>query len=89
MSAPGRTQRNFGLAVYAVWAYTSWAATLIPAGEPRTRWMLLAVMLLGLFTNAAVTQSFTGWAFVIPLLLIQLGRTLATLVSAPDVVYRD
>lgn len=32
-------------------------------------------MLLGLFMNASVTSVFTtsGWAFVIPLPLIQLG----------------
>jgi low temperature requirement protein LtrA len=79
------------LVVYAVWAYTSWAATMIPADDPRTRRMLLTVMLLGLFMNASVTRAFTtsGWAFVIPMLLIQLGRTLWTLVNSPDVVYRD
>jgi low temperature requirement protein LtrA len=79
------------LAIFAVWSYTSWAATMIPADRPRTRWMVLAVMLLGLFMNASVTGAFTtsGWAFVVPLLLIQLGRTFWTLVNAPDAVYRD
>ncbi|MFE7930770.1 low temperature requirement protein A [Streptomyces sp. NPDC057456] len=32
------------LAVYAAWAYTTWAVTLVPAENPRTRRMLLAVM---------------------------------------------
>ena len=66
------------LAVFAVWRSTSWAATMIPADQPRTQWMVLAVTLLGLFMNGAVTGAFTtsGWAFVVPLLLIQLGRTL-------------
>src|SRR5215207_2694777 len=52
-------------AVYAVWYSTSWAATMIPAHQPRTQWMILSVMLLGLFMNASVTRAFTtsGWAF--------------------------
>src|SRR5215212_3995852 len=79
------------LAVYAVWFSTSWQATVIGADEPQTRRMLLMVMLLGLFMNAAVTRAFdtSGWTFVIPLLLIQLGRTSWTLVNAPDEVFRD
>jgi low temperature requirement protein LtrA len=79
------------LAVYAVWFSTSWQATVIGADEPQTRRMLLTVMLLGLFMNAAVTGAFdtSGWIFVIPLLLIQLGRTSWTLVNAPDEVFRD
>jgi low temperature requirement protein LtrA len=53
--------------------------------------MLLGVMLLGLFMNAAVTQAFTtsGWAFVIPLPVIQLGRTFWTLENSTDAVLRD
>src|SRR5438067_13405940 len=51
-------------AVYAVWYSTSWAATMIPADQPRTQWMVLTVMLLGLFMNASVTLAFatSGWA---------------------------
>jgi low temperature requirement protein LtrA len=77
-------------AVYGVWYSTSWAATMIPAHQPRTKWMLLTVMLLGLFMNAAVTRAFTtsGWALVIPLLLIQLGRTVWTLANSPHAVFR-
>jgi low temperature requirement protein LtrA len=78
------------LAVFAVWSSTSWAATMIPVDQPRTQWMLLAVMLLGLFMNAAVTQAFTtsGWSFVIPLLLIRLGRTFWAFVNSPNAVFR-
>src|SRR4051812_29493538 len=36
-------------AVFGVWYATSWVATMIPAEEPRTRGMVLTVMLLGLF----------------------------------------
>lgn len=65
------------LAVYAAWAYTTWAVTLVPAEDPRTRRMLLTVMLLGLFMNAAIPRAFgdAGWAFVVTFLLIHLGRT--------------
>jgi low temperature requirement protein LtrA len=38
-----------------------------------------------------VTRAFdtSGWTLVIPLLLIQLGRTVWTIVNAPDAVFRD
>jgi low temperature requirement protein LtrA len=79
------------LAIFAVWFTTSWSATLIRVDQSRTRWLVLAVMLLGLFMNASVTRAFTtsGWAFVIPLLLIQLGRTVWTLVNSTDAVLRE
>lgn len=79
------------VAVLTVWTYTSWAATMIRADQSRTRWMILAVMLLGLFMNASVTKAFTtsSWAFVIPLLLIQLGRTAWTIVNSKEGVYRE
>lgn len=78
-------------AVYGVWYATSWVATMIPTNQSRTRWMLLTVMLLGLFMNAAVTWAFTtsGWAFIIPLLLIQLGRTIWTIANETNPVFRD
>jgi low temperature requirement protein LtrA len=79
------------LAVFAVWFTTSWSATLVRVDQSRTRMLVLAVMLLGLFMNASVTRAFTtsGWAFVIPLLLIQLGRTVWTLINATDAVLRE
>jgi low temperature requirement protein LtrA len=79
------------LAIFAVWFTTSWSATMIRADQSRTRWLVLAVMLLGLFMNASVTRAFTtsGWAFVFPLLLIQQGRTVWTLVNATDAVLRE
>ncbi len=79
------------LAVFAVWFTTSWSATLVRVDQSRTRWLVLAVMLLGLFMNASVTRAFTtsGWAFVIPLLLIQLGRTVWTLLNSTDAVLRE
>jgi low temperature requirement protein LtrA len=79
------------VAILTVWTYTSWAATMISADQSRTRWMILAVMLLGLFMNASVTKAFTtsAWAFVIPLLLIQLGRTAWTIINSKKGVYRE
>ena len=79
------------LAIFAAWFTTSWSATLIRAEQSRTRWLMLTVMLLGLFMNASVTRAFStnGWAFVIPLLLIQLGRTFWTLVNSTNPVLRE
>ena len=79
------------VAIFTVWFRTSWSATIIPADQSRTFWLMLAVMLLGLFMNASVTGAFTisGWAFVIPYLLIQLGRALWAYFNAPDAAYRE
>jgi len=30
------------LAVFVVWSYTSWAATMFPADQPRTKWLMLS-----------------------------------------------
>jgi low temperature requirement protein LtrA len=64
------------LAIFAVWFSTSWSATIFPVDQPRMRRLMLAVMLLGLFMNTSVTRAFTTspWAFILPFLLIQLGR---------------
>lgn len=79
------------LAIFAAWFTTSWSATIIRADQSQTRWLVLAVMLLGLFMNASVTKAFTisGWAFVIPMLLIQLGRTVWMIVYATHTVLRE
>lgn len=75
------------LAVFSVWAYTTFEATLVHTDTSRT-WTLLGVMLLGLFMNAAISTAFDGssWAFAIPLLVIQIGRTTWTLATAPHVL---
>jgi len=79
------------LAIFTVWFTTSWSATMIRADQSRTRWLVLTVMLLGLFMNASVTKAFTtsGWDFVIPLILIQVGRTVWTLINSTNTVLRD
>jgi low temperature requirement protein LtrA len=79
------------IAIYAAWFTTSWSATIVRADESRTRWLVLSVMLLGLFMNASVTRAFTtsGWTFVVPLLLIMLGRTAWMIVNATNAVFRE
>ncbi|MGW1747373.1 low temperature requirement protein A [Streptomyces sp. NPDC002092] len=79
------------LAVYAAWAYTTWAVTLVPAEDPRTRRMLLAVMLAGLFMNAAIPQAFSdaGWLFAATFLLIHIGRTVWLLTVGLDRVNQE
>ena len=79
------------LAIFAVWFTTSWSATLVPADQAQTRWLIFAVMLLSLFMNASVTRAFatSGWAFVIPLLVIQLGRAVWMLVNSRRANIRD
>jgi low temperature requirement protein LtrA len=79
------------LAVFSAWYYTSWEATVLRVDQSRTLGMVVAVMLLGLFMNASVTGAFatSGWAFVVPFLLIQLGRTSWGIANAPDAVWRE
>lgn len=79
------------LAVYAAWAYTTWAVTLVPAEDPRTRRMLLAVMFAGLFMNAAIPRAFgdAGWVFVATFLLIHIGRTVWLLTVGLDPVNQE
>ncbi|WP_030438289.1 low temperature requirement protein A [Actinoplanes subtropicus] len=79
------------LAVFAAWAYTTWAVTLVPAEDPRSRRMLLTVMLLGLFMNAAIPRAFddAGWVFVATFLLIHLGRAAWLLTVGLDRVNQE
>jgi low temperature requirement protein LtrA len=48
-------------------------------------------MLLGLFMNAAIIQAFdaSSWAFVVPLLVIQAGRPIWTIATAPNRLLRQ
>jgi low temperature requirement protein LtrA len=64
------------VAVYLVWTYTTWAATLLDTARLELHWMLLLVMLVALFMNASIGAAFGefGWLFVGAYLLIQLGR---------------
>jgi low temperature requirement protein LtrA len=79
------------LTVLTVWSYTSWATTMVRDDQSQACGMVLAVMLLGLFMNASLTKAFTtsAWMFVIPLLTIQLGRTVWTIINATNAVNRE
>jgi low temperature requirement protein LtrA len=79
------------LPVFAVWAYTSWAATLYSPSHPGARRMLIAVMAAGLFMNASLTRAFSdsAWVFVVAFLGIQLGRTAWMLTTGLDPVNHD
>jgi low temperature requirement protein LtrA len=79
------------LAVFAVWWHTTWAAVIVPPDQPRTRGMVLTVMVLGLYMNASLTRAFAtaGWAFVAPFLVVQLWRTVWTVRSAPSAMFRE
>jgi low temperature requirement protein LtrA len=75
------------IAVYGVWSGTSFEATLLNIGRSQAQWMLLA----GLFMNAAIADAFEtgGVAFVIPLLVIQAGRSILMIVAAPTRMLRE
>jgi low temperature requirement protein LtrA len=79
------------IAVFGIWSGTSFEATLLNIGRSQTRWLLLAVMLVGLFMNAAIQDAFEtgGWAFVVPLLVIQAGRSILMVVVAPTRMLRE
>lgn len=79
------------VAVFGVWSYTTFEATLIRVGRSRTHLVLLTVMLFGLFMNAAITHAVetSAWAFVVPFLLIQLGRPVWTIATASHRVLRQ
>jgi low temperature requirement protein LtrA len=79
------------LPVFAVWAYTCWAATLYSPSHRGARRMLIAVMAAGLLMNASLTRAFSdaAWVFVVPFLGIQLGRTAWMLTTRVDPINRD
>lgn len=79
------------LPLFAVWMYTSWAATLYSLSHPRARRMVIVVMALGLFMNASLTRAFSdaAWVFVATFLAIQLGRTAWMLTTELDPINHD
>ena len=77
--------------VFSVWSYTSFEVTLTHTRRAHLAPMMLVVMQLGLFMNAAILQAFDErpFAFVVPLLAIQIGRTaLSTIPAAPTPTLR-
>lgn len=79
------------LAIFTVWAYTNWEATLTSVSRRTTRANMLLTMPPILFMNAAIGQAFSdgGWAFVLPYLLVQLGRTFWTRLASADALFRE
>jgi low temperature requirement protein LtrA len=79
------------LPMFAVWAYTSWVATIYSLDHPRARRMVIAVMLAGLFLNASLARAFddAGWVFLAAFLGIQLGRTAWMLTTGLDPINRE
>ncbi|HEV7755997.1 MAG TPA: low temperature requirement protein A [Mycobacteriales bacterium] len=79
------------VAVFGSWSYTTWTTSLLHPDRAPVRWMLLAVMVLGLFMNAAIGEAFgeAGWLFVATYLVSQLGRTAWALRAGLEHVMRD
>lgn len=71
-------------AVFGVWAYTSFQATVLGPERRHAQRALLAVMFAGLVMNAAISHAFTdgAWSFVIPLLACQYGYAALTMRTA-------
>ncbi|MFE6872061.1 low temperature requirement protein A [Kitasatospora sp. NPDC057692] len=78
------------VAVLSCWALTSFDATFLDVELPRTRWLVLAVMGLGLFMNAQVPHAFAdrSWAFVVPLVAVLLLTDVTAAATAPTAVLR-
>lgn len=74
------------IAVYNLWTYTSFGATLIQSGNVHSRWLLMIVMLLGIFMNTGIDESFGdhAWIFVLPYLSSQLGQGLFIMIFSKN-----
>jgi low temperature requirement protein LtrA len=79
------------LPMFAVWAYTSWAATLYSPHHSPAQLMVIAVMIAGLFMNASLARAFDDgqWIFVATFLSIQLGRSAWMLTTPLDPINRE
>ncbi|MEU1228816.1 low temperature requirement protein A [Streptomyces sp. NPDC005828] len=79
------------VAVFGTWAYTSYEATFLDVHRQVTRWLIVIVMGLGLFMNAAIPSAFAdrAWAFVIPLLAILFFAGAVTAVAARTDALRE
>lgn len=66
------------IAVFGVWSYTSWGASLPGVRQDQHRWTMLAVMVVGLFMNSGISNAFGDYPllFVLPFLLCRLGPAL-------------
>lgn len=79
------------VAVCATWYSTSWQVTLLRVERSQALALLLGVMLVGLFMNASIGRAFdgSGWDFVLPFLIIQLGGAAWTVLNAPSTLWKN
>ena len=74
------------LAVVYAWYMTAWVSNWMSPGQPPVQALLLAIMLLSLLMSSGIDGAFSdhGWLFVIPYVVIQVGRAaFATVTFAP------
>ncbi len=77
-------------AVWWVWIYTAWATNWLDPDKPAVRWMLIALMVLGLLLSTSIPEAFGDRAllFVSAYVVMQIGRTIFTIFTmvrlAPD-----
>ncbi|WP_347351780.1 low temperature requirement protein A [Intrasporangium sp.] len=78
------------VAVGGVWTSTSFDVAMLDVERPRTKLMIVVLMVLGLFMNAAITAAFAerGWLFVAPLLTILVGHHVVMSRLSPTGVLR-
>lgn len=78
-------------AVFGVWAYTSFQATVLGPERRKVQPPLLLVMFLVLGMNASIGHAFAdgGWVFVVPLLACQFGYGALTMRTAPVAGLRE
>lgn len=78
------------VAVFGVWAYTSFEATSRDVERKDTQRTLLTVIFLGLFMNAVISSAFSSspWPFVVPYLISQIGPTVAASIMAGEAELR-
>ncbi len=77
-------------AIYTVWAYTSFEATIIDVRKPATQAMIIVVTLLGIFMISGIESAFghNSWHFVGPFILIQLSHAFFTNFFAEDAMMK-
>ena len=73
------------------WSYTSFEATLLQVSRTPTRWVMLAVMLLGLFMNSSLSSRLGGRRMVVrgTVPYRPAGARIVTTISAPTRMLRE
>ncbi|WP_404870741.1 low temperature requirement protein A [Kitasatospora griseola] len=78
------------VAVLSRWALTSFDATFLNVGLPRTRWLVLTVTGPGLYTDARIPHAFADrpWAFAVPPATVPLLTDVTAAATALTAVLR-